>query len=305
MQKEPDADEITDLTLRLRAGILAFLREEAPAVGASLTERALAERLNVSRSPVRKALQRLSDEGFVSRTDTGRYLVARTGSDVAEPGIDDGAREDELYLRIAADRLEGLLPERITENALMRRYELTRARLSQLLIRISHEGWIAPLPGYGWQFMPVLTSLKSYRDSYRFRLVVEPASILEPTFRVDTVTMQRRRDEQQELVDGAIATVSGAQLFELNSRFHETIAECSNNDFFIEGLARINRLRRLIEYRQALVPEQAILRCREHVELADLLLADRLELASAFLRDHLSTVTPEKTRELSPNLQDR
>jgi DNA-binding GntR family transcriptional regulator len=297
--EEADAEDVTELTSWVRSEIREFLRDEAPPVGTSLTERALAERLNVSRSPVRKALQSLHGDGFVTRTETGRYLVARTGSDVG--GIDEAWRDDDLYLRIARDRLDGVLAERVTENALLRRYDITRARLAQLLLRISHEGWIAPLPGYGWQFLPVLTSLKSYADSYRFRLVMEPAGILEPTFRVDRAAIQRRRDEQQELVDGAIDRVSSARLFELNSRFHETIAECSDNVFFIEGLVRINRLRRLIEYRQALLPERALVRCREHVVLADLLLQERLDLASAFLREHLTTVAPEKTAERDQN----
>jgi DNA-binding GntR family transcriptional regulator len=295
--EEADSGAVTELISWVLSEIREFLRDEAPPVGAPLTERALAERLNVSRSPVRKALQLLHGDGFVTRTETGRYLVARTGPDAG--GIDEGGRDDDLYLRIAGDRLDGALPDRVTENALLRRYDITRARLAQLLLRISHEGWIAPLPGYGWQFLPVLTSLRSYADSYRFRLVTEPASILEPTFQVDRAAIQRRRDEQQELVDGALTRVSGARLFDLNSRFHETIAECSDNVFFIEGLVRVNRVRRLIEYRQALVPERAVVRCREHVALADLLLENRLDLASAFLRDHLTTVAPEKTTERS------
>jgi len=291
----PDSvvSEITELTAQLRADILRILRDEGPAVGTALTERALAARLNVSRSPIRKALQHLHDEGYVARTETGRYLVARTGTDIGS--VDAYEPDDDLYQRIANDRLDGLLPDRVTENALLRRYALTRARLAQVLLRISQEGWIAPLPGYGWQFLPVLTSIESYRDSYRFRIVVEPAAVLEPTFRLDEAAIRRRRDEQQRLVDGAIWTVSAAQLFDLNSQFHETIAECSGNSFFIDALARINRLRRLIEYRQTLVPERAVVRCREHVALADLLLQNRLDLASAFLRDHLSTVAPEKT----------
>ncbi|MDR7159152.1 DNA-binding GntR family transcriptional regulator [Arthrobacter sp. BE255] len=106
--------------------------------------------------------------------------------------------------------------------------------------------------------------------------------------------------EQQELVDGRIWAISGSELFDLNTRFHETLVQCSNNDFFIESLARINRLRRLIEYRQALVPERALVRCEEHVGLAKLLLAGELKEASSHLRDHLSSVASEKTLANQP-----
>jgi DNA-binding GntR family transcriptional regulator len=137
--------------------------------------------------------------------------------------------------------------------------------------------------------------MKSYNDSYRFRLLVEPAGILEPTFRVDRKAIERRRAEQRRLVEGGVDSVSPATLFDLNTRFHETIAECGNNEFFLQSLVRLNRLRRLIEYRQTLVPERAAVRCREHVELADLLLAGELEQASGLLRQHLSTVGIEKS----------
>lgn len=288
--------ETDDLAARLRSEILSYLKDEAPEVGTPLTERGLAERLRVSRSPVRRVLYDLRESGYISQSETGRYQVARSGDSIGEISGPE-TRDEETYMRIASDRLDGILPDRVTENALLRRYDLTRARLSQLLVRISNEGWIEPLPAYGWQFLPVLTSLKSYADSYRYRLVIEPAAILESTFTLNRAALEKRRDEQQALVDGAIYSISGAELFELNTRFHETIIECSDNDFFIEGLSRINRVRRLIEYRQALVPERAIIRCREHAALADLLLTGRLREASDFLRVHLTTVLPEKTRD--------
>ncbi|MFF2345996.1 FCD domain-containing protein [Pseudarthrobacter sp. NPDC058119] len=277
--------------------IRAYLRDETPAVGDRLTERFLAERLRVSRSPIRKALQELQRDGTVGRTESGGYVVARSGADVSLPeSSDDTGDDNAAYMKIAADRLDGALPERVTENGLMRRYSLTRGQVGQLLLRISAEGWIAPLPGYGWEFLPVLTSVKSYRDSYHFRLVVEPAAILEDTFVLDREAVRERMLEQQELVDGKIWSISGSELFDLNTRFHETVAKCSNNDFFIESLARINRLRRLIEYRQALVPERAVLRCAEHVELARLLLKGDLQEASDHLRRHLSSVGSEKSQ---------
>jgi DNA-binding GntR family transcriptional regulator len=285
----------TVLTSRLGAQIVRYLEEENLPVGYQLTERALAERLDVSRSPVRTALRQLHRDGIIERTDSGRYLVAPGAEQVVTAGTTPNDDDDTVYFRIANDLLDGVLPQRVTKNALLRRYDLTKAQLERLLIRISNEGWIAPLPGYGWVFHPGVTSMKSYNDSYRFRLLVEPAAILEPTFRVDRAAIERRRAEQRQLVESGVDSVSPSELFDLNTRFHETIAECADNDFFLRSLVRLNRLRRLIEYRQALVPERAAIRCREHVELADLLLAGDLEQASDFLRRHLSTVGAEKS----------
>lgn len=72
--------------------------------------------------------------------------------------------------------------------------------------------------------------------------------------------------------------------------------ECSNNTFFIDSLRRVDRLRRLIEYRLSLQRARVALRCAEHVRIADLLLAGERTEASAYLREHLSSGSQEKTR---------
>ncbi|ELS51131.1 putative GntR family transcriptional regulator [Streptomyces viridochromogenes Tue57] len=265
-------------------------------VGTRLVERALADQLKVSRSPIRQALRLLADEGVVAPAERGGYTVALTGQDLAEaapvPAAEDGL--EDAYLRIAADRLGGELPDRVTEKTLARRYDLMPGQLTHILRRIAVEGWIERLPGYGWEFQPMLTSMESYADSYRFRLTIEPAAILEPGFRLDREALEAVRDQQQRLVDGEIWDMGNAQLYDLNSRFHEVVMACSHNSFFIDALRRVDRLRRLIEYRRSLQRDRAIVRCAEHVELADLLLAGKRSEASAFLREHLSTVSKEK-----------
>ena len=50
------------------------------------------------------------------------------------------------YFEIAEDRLAGKLPQQVTENELMRRYDLPRSRLVKILNRIAQEGWIERLP---------------------------------------------------------------------------------------------------------------------------------------------------------------
>lgn len=230
----------------------------------------------------------------MSAAKRGGYTVLRTAEQLDDiPLQDDVDSDDELYLRIAADRLEGDLGDRITE-LLARRYGLGSAQLTRILRRINVEGWIERLPGYGWEFQPVLTSLQAYRDSCRFRLLLEPAAIMEPGFAVDRRVLIEVRAQQQGLVDGEIWTIGNAELFDRNRAFHETVMACSHNSFFIDSLHRADTVRRLIEYRRSLARDRARARCREHVQIADLLLADRRFEAAEALRRHLDSVAVEK-----------
>jgi DNA-binding GntR family transcriptional regulator len=286
----------TPLITQLANRIVEHMRSEGLGEGERLTERKLAELFRVSRSPVRGALRLLEEAGIVRPTERGGFVIAKPEG-MLPAALEASSTDDDeqVYFQIADDRLNGRLPERITENELLRRYGLTRGRLTRILRRIANEGWIERLPGHGWAFLPVLTSLQAYEDSYRFRLLIEPAAILEPRFTLNRPALERCREQQQWLIDGGIWEVSDAKLFELNSGMHETIIECSQNSFFIDALKRIDRVRRLIDYRQMLDRESAIGRCREHVHLLDLLLADKRVEASEFMRQHLTELSTLKT----------
>ncbi|ASY56340.1 hypothetical protein [Sinorhizobium sp. CCBAU 05631] len=41
------------------------------------------------------------------------------------------------------------MPERVTESEFLRRYDLTKGRLSKILLRMANGGWIERLPGHG------------------------------------------------------------------------------------------------------------------------------------------------------------
>ena len=278
----------------LAANIRQYIADEKLAAGAHLAERALAERFHVSRSPVREALRKLAEEGVMElRQADGKYLVSASGARL-EPAPAGENDADKTYFAIAEDRLNGVLPERITENELARRYQVGRAELTAILRRMTQEGWIQRLPGHGWRFLPVLTSASTYDQGYRFRIVVETAAVLEPTFELDVAALERCRAQQVALLEH-IEDATPAEMFDANTRLHETIAECSGNVFFLESLRRLNSLRRLMEYRKAVDRPAAERRCREHLELIALLLADRREEASAFMQHHLSDAAREKS----------
>lgn len=288
---------MTNLANTLVSQIAAHISADGLQPGDRLTERKLAEQFRVSRSPVRVALKQLEEAGVLVSGDRSGYRLVDVAA--AEDFNSPAAEVDEdekIYLQIADDRVSGRLPERITESEFQRRYDLTKGRLTKLLRRMSQEGWIERLPGHGWEFLPVLTSLEAYRDSYRFRQLIEPAALLEPRFELNRQALEGRLEEQRWLVEGGIWTVPDAKLFELNSGMHESVIECSQNIFFIDALKRVDRLRRLIDYRQMLDRDVARERCIEHIELLKLVLQGRNDDASDFMRKHLASLGPLKGR---------
>ncbi|CAM5183073.1 hypothetical protein CDEF62S_04582 [Castellaniella defragrans] len=282
----------------LATDIRQHISASGMAPGTRLTERMLAERLNVSRSPIREALKRLAAQAVVSVRPEGGYMVAESVPvPLSEPPPDTEEDREATYFAIAEDRLAGTLGNHFTESGLIRRYGVTRTYLHAILRRMSQEGWIERRPGHGWTFLPILTSAETYKQGYRYRLLIEPAGIMEPTFQIDRETLLRCREEQQRLVDKDVRHVSAAALFNANSRLHETIAACSGNAFILEGLRRLDRLRRLMEYRKAIDRDQSERRCREHLTLIDLLLAGQREAAADFMKLHLRSAVREKTAE--------
>ncbi|WP_395406931.1 GntR family transcriptional regulator [Pseudoduganella sp. UC29_106] len=284
------ASQVADqLVVSIKEHIVA--RQLAP--GTRLSERGLAEQFRVSRSPVREALKKLEENAIVLKQPEGGYVVGETPPET--PSEEEGAsREEEIYLRIAQDRLAGELPERFTENQMMRRYGVTRAVLNNILRRMAQEGWAERLMGHGWAFLPTLSSSEAYNQGYRLRIVLEPAALLEPGYRLNEKELRRCLQEQQALLDGGIETASPAHIFDANSRLHEVIAGFSGNAFIVDALRRVNRLRRLMEYKKDVDRVASARRCREHVRLIELLLSGKREEAADYLRLHLRDAAREK-----------
>lgn len=281
--------------------IKQMIAAEGLAAGTRLSERGLAERFRVSRTPVREAIQRLVREGLLATSEDGAHSVSNAGALLVQSGEKQFTPPDPLeqaYFAIAEDRLAGHLPERVTENEFARRYDISRAQLAAVLRRMAQEGWIERLPGHGWRFTPVLTSAATYDQGYRFRILIEAAGILEPTFSLNRTALERCQQQQRLLLE-RINEVSAADIFNANTQLHEAIAECSGNVFFIDSLKRLNSLRRLMEYRKTFNREASARRCREHLSLIELLLTGQQEAAADFIRLHLRDAAREKSARIS------
>ncbi len=164
-----------------------------------------------------------------------------------------------------------------------------------MLSRMMHEGWIDRLPGKGWEFQPMMDSPEVHEQSYRFRMLIEPAALLEPTYKIDVEGFARIRAQQQAMLAGKLLQYSRVEIFEIGAAFHEMIVGCSGNPFIIDGVKRINRLRRLIEYRGNTDRGRLVQQCKEHLQLLDMIESGDRIGAAGFLRQHLDTARKIKT----------
>ena len=292
---------LNSLQLRVAREIVALARRENMKAGEHLAESVLAERLGISRTPVNSALRQLSKRGIATRDVNRGYFLCHDAQDCL-PLVEDLFEEPDepLYLRIAEDRMAGRLPEAFSESGLMRRYGVARSSLRTVLARIQQEGWAERQLAGGWKFLALMDSPAVYEESYLFRIVVEPAGLMATTFQIrpnETARLQRR---QAFIAEEGFKTMTSIELFEANSEFHETLAGWSGNRFILQSIRRINSLRRLIEYRQAIFHRpprrEAAL---EHLGILDALSHQNLLLAAGLLRKHLEHARRSKVHSAS------
>jgi DNA-binding GntR family transcriptional regulator len=254
----------------------------------------------VSRTPVRGALQLLARDGLVASVPRRGYVLKRlvrdADLDLYEPGA---TTEDRLAERMAADHFNGELVEQVTEADLMRRYDAPRNLLARVLGRMAQDGIVERRAGHGWRFLPTLDSEQLHDESYRFRLLLEPAGLLEPTFRADAHEATRLRLEHERIVESGYRTISSVAFFDLNAEFHEFIARCSGNRFIHQAVIQQNRLRRFFSYNWTYGQERMRESCREHLAILQAVAGSDREQAATLMRLHLlgaSRVRPEFAR---------
>lgn len=285
----PKAMAKANLSPQIALKIVDHIRAHDLKEGQHLPTQALADTLRVSRAPVNAALRVLEGLKIVRGEPNRGYFLQKNADQIRDLKLPQSQSEtdEDIYFAIAEDRLAGKLPDRMSESELMRLYGVARGRLLKILNRISEEGWIERRPSQGWEFRPVLHSREAYEKSYRFRTAIETSAVLEPTFRIDPRAFAAARTQQEALLAGKLERLSRAKLFQINSEFHEMIVSCCHNEFFVDAIKRVNRLRRLIEYHATIDRSRLRQQCQEHLEILDRLEGGDLPSAAAFLRVHI------------------
>lgn len=287
---------MNELHRSLAEKIVRHIRTSAMTEGQHLTEGSLQELLGTSRQPIRSALGHLAEQGVLERVPNKGFFLKNPRLEVEPAATADETSEEAIYLRIADDRLTRKLPDRVSENDLMRRYDVSRLTLRRILTRISGEGWIERNEGRGWTFAALIDSVEAYRECYDLRQVIEVHGLRSPEFRLDRAVLADLRRRQEFVAQSGYRSLSQMELFETNSKFHEDLAELSCNRFILATIQKLNQLRRLIEYRQTLDVEQVIGQNAEHLAMLDALDAGDTGLAADLMQAHLGRAKIRKAR---------
>ena len=269
--------------------LLDVIRDAKLEPGHHLREQQLANLIGVSRTPIRSALNLLAKRGIVETRKNHGYFLREPFDLLHRIEIEIPSTTNEnLYQRLVRDRLANVVPNSMTQSEIARRYGIDRIALTRTLSRLAEDGLIAKNKGHGWTFLPTLDSLVALRGSYEFRVTLEPACFLLPTFRPDLAAIERMRLQHLYLISHPdIASVSSAQLFETDAAFHEMCAEFCGNAFFVQAIQHQNRLRRLLEFGSYFDSRRVQDWCREHLAIIESIATGDLSQASAKMRLHL------------------
>lgn len=274
----------------LARDILRGLRARGALPGERLSRLALAKELGVSRTPVAGAVALLEALGVVE-TEGRAVRLRDAGLDperLAPAAEDGGEAVAALVVAMARDRRSGELPGEVSERLLQARYGAGRAVVAAALRRLAEVGAATRNRGHGWSFGPGYASAEDRAASYRFRMMVEPAGLLEPGFALPRGWAARTRAMHEAFLGRAWRKTDPVAFFETNAAFHRGLAEASGNRFLVQAVEQQNQLRRFANYDWRRGVERVRVFAAEHLGILDALEAGHREEAAERMHRHLA-----------------
>jgi len=286
----PVATDAPSLHRALARDILRSLRAREARAGEKLSRLALARELGVSRTPVAGAVALLETLGVVE-TEGRAVRLRDPGFDpdrLAPAAAEQPDAATTLIVAMARDRRSGALPEEVSERQLQTRYGVGRAVLAAALRQLADVGAVTRNRGHGWRLGPAYASAEDRAASYRFRLMIEPAGLLEPRFALAPGWIAGMRRLHERFLGRGWREIDLVAFFETNAAFHRGLAEASGNRFLVQAIDQQNQLRRFSNYDWHSGSERVRVSAADHLGILDALDAgDRAEAAERMHR-HLA-----------------
>jgi DNA-binding GntR family transcriptional regulator len=288
--KRPHASR---LQAELARRILRHLKDENAQPGHHLVELDLCRIFDVSRTPVRGALQLLAAEGIVAPRAGRGFVLAKL------PGAIDETEDDEqdrrLFDSLARARNAGKLPDQFTQQEIVRRFAARLGTVMTVLRQLAELGLVERRPGNGWAFAG--DAARILNESYAFRRALEPQILLQPGFKLDRAWAEKTRTLLQKLRKKNWRSGDGVAFHAANADFHEQLARCSGNRTMLKAIQRQNQLRDFLIGRSDYPMEQVHSAIDDHLEILAALEAGYADKAAALMLHHLTQSASQSQKD--------
>lgn len=289
--KRPKASRLQS---ELARRILGFLKKENALPGHHLVEMELCAIFDVSRTPVRGALQLLQAEGFVAPR-AGRGFVLAKIPGVVSDDDDQDEQDHRLFDTMARARHGGKLPDQFTQQEIVRRFNTRLGTVMTVLRRLAELGLVERKPGNGWAF--VGDAARILNESYAFRRALEPQILLQPGFKLDRTWAEKARAQLQKLRKKNWRAGDGVAFHAINADFHEQLARCSGNRTMLKAIQRQNQLRNFLIGQSDYPMEQVHSAIEDHLEILAALEAGYADKAAALMLHHLTQSASQSQKD--------
>ena len=296
-----DTSAITRLQRDLLFKVITRLKEENAIAGSSLNESSLAQQFEVSRTPMRAVLKHLSDQGVAKSVPYKGFVLQIDACDIetAEQSNQEQARQEQLYLRLLMDIFFGEISDSFSENELQQRYGANRGEIQTVLRLLESDAIFRRSPGYKWQLDGVLNSLERHTESYRCRLIFEPAGLLEATWKLKRDALEKCRERHVQAIKNP-DSITASQLFTLSADFHEILAASSGNRFLLGMMQQQNRLRKATDLVSMHIQSSVSRSCQRRLDIMELVLDGNNQAAS----EKLAQLLENDVRVMKRTYQD-
>jgi len=284
------------LQAELARRISRFLREKEFQPGHHLVELDLCRTFDVSRTPVRGALQLLAAQGVVTARPGRGYVLARLpAANMEEESSGEDAEDARLFETLANARANGAISDQFTQQDVIRSFSAKPGSMMRVLRQLGELGIVERRPGNGWAFVP--DPARILTESYAFRRALEPQILLQPGFRLDRAWAERTRAEHQTLRRKSWRPGDGMRFHAVNADFHEQLAKSSGNRVMLRAVERQNQLRHFLIGQWDYPMEQVHSAIDDHLEILAALEAGYADKAAALMLHHLTQSASQSQKD--------
>lgn len=272
--------------VELAQRILDIVNAQGLQIGERLVEQTLATHCQVSRTPIRKALQILAEKNILTADEDGGYLL---GVDAATlPRIaDDREGGNHPYDVILSDLGAGRLDAAQSVASIQRRYGCSRQDAQNALLRLAEEHLAERGAGQQWLLKTFAADAEALAKGFEFRLVMEPLVLTMPGFQLDHARLSALK-QAMVLLRQQDEFSFDLKLFERTDfDFHMALAQACGNPFMTEALCNHHRRRRIVAPVASVNVYRLQQSNQEHIQIIDQIERGNLELAADLMRVHI------------------